>query len=159
METKKTGSIVGVYVMAIFVAIIDQFVKYFISAKMALGESFYITKNFLYIHLVHNEGAAFNILEGETAILIGIAIVAIIFISLLLVADKDIIDSEVLTCGLLIGGIAGNAIDRIVHGYVIDYISINIGSYSFPIFNFADICIVIAFLILIFGTTKESVWK
>ena len=42
-----------------------------------------------------------------------------------------------------------NLLDRIIHGYVIDYISLNIFGYHFPIFNFADICIVISMTILV----------
>ena len=51
--------------------------------------------------------------------------------------------------GVLLGGIIGNLIDRVLYGYVIDYLSFNIFGYSFPIFNFADICIVLSMIGLI----------
>ena len=51
--------------------------------------------------------------------------------------------------GILLGGIIGNLIDRVLYGYVIDYLSFNIFGYSFPIFNFADICIVLSMIGLI----------
>ena len=72
----------------------------------------------------------------------------------------DVIDDiDTFVYALLIGGIAGNLIDRIIYGYVIDYLSFNFGSYYFPIFNFADICIVLAALIILIRTIKESLWK
>ena len=47
------------------------------------------------------------------------------------------------------GGIFGNLIDRVIHGYVIDYLEVFIFKYSFPIFNLADICITLGILILL----------
>ena len=51
---------------------------------------------------------------------------------------------------MIFSGIYGNLIDRIFYGRVIDYLSFNIFNYSFPIFNFADICIVIGVVLLLF---------
>ena len=53
---------------------------------------------------------------------------------------------------MILSGSSGNLIDRIIYGYVIDYLDFNILGYNYPIFNFADMCIVIGIiLILIFG--------
>lgn len=54
----------------------------------------------------------------------------------------------------VIGGLIGNLIDRIIYGYVIDFIGINIFKYSFPIFNIADSLIVIGAILLIFRMDK-----
>lgn len=56
--------------------------------------------------------------------------------------------------GILLGGIIGNLIDRIIYGYVIDYLNFNIFGYNFPVFNFADICIVISIFIIIIEILK-----
>ena len=53
---------------------------------------------------------------------------------------------------LLIGGILGNLFDRIIYGYVIDYLDFYIFGYNFPIFNVADICIVISVIMIIIDT-------
>ena len=64
---------------------------------------------------------------------------------------------EIFSYSLLIGGIIGNLIDRIVRGYVIDFISIKLGNYNFPIFNVADILIVIGvFLLLLSSRRRQS---
>ena len=58
--------------------------------------------------------------------------------------------------GLLFGGILGNLLDRIIRGIVIDYISINIIGYHFPIFNLADVMITIGVIIMIIRTLKSE---
>ena len=56
---------------------------------------------------------------------------------------------------MLYGGIIGNFIDRIIYGYVIDYLEFIIINYNYPIFNFADICIVIS----VIGIVIKSIWE
>ena len=57
---------------------------------------------------------------------------------------------------MLFGGILGNLIDRVIFGYVIDFIGFEIGSYEFPIFNIADIAIVIGAVFIIIGSDKNE---
>ena len=58
--------------------------------------------------------------------------------------------------GLLIGGILGNVIDRIIRGYVIDFIDIKIFRYDFPIFNLADTFIVISIIYIIISLFRNE---
>ena len=58
--------------------------------------------------------------------------------------------------GLLFGGIIGNLIDRIFYGYVIDFLDFTIFGYDFPVFNFADICIVSGIFLLIIAICKKE---
>ena len=57
---------------------------------------------------------------------------------------------------LMIGGILGNLFDRCFNGYVIDFLSFKFGSYYFPIFNFADVFIVVGGIILIINILMED---
>lgn len=139
--------------------IADQIIKIVLSDKMILNQSFIIIKDFFSITLVHNTGAAFSILTGNRVLLILIGIAAIIGLFLYIKKLEVIDDIDVFTYSLLFGGIVGNLIDRIVHGYVIDYLSFNFGNYYFPIFNFADICIVISIVIILIRMIKEDLWK
>lgn len=143
----------------IIFTIIDQIVKIVLSNKMIVNQTLIIIKDFFSITLVHNTGAAFSILMGSRWLLsligIGALIGLIIYIRKLEVID----DINIFVYSLLFGGIVGNLIDRIVYGYVIDYLSFNFGKYYFPIFNFADICIVVAILIILFRMIKEDLWK
>ena len=55
---------------------------------------------------------------------------------------------------LLIGGILGNLFDRIIYGYVVDYLDFYFFNYNFPIFNIADICIVCSVVLIIIDTLR-----
>ena len=126
---------------------------------MILNQSIILIKNLFSITLTHNTGAAFSIFSGDKYLLISVAIVALIFLIIYVKKLAVIDDLDVFMYSLLFGGIIGNLIDRIIHGYVIDYLSFNFGSYYFPIFNFADMCIVISIIILLLRTIKEDLWK
>ena len=63
--------------------------------------------------------------------------------------QKNFDKYEIYSMGMILGGIFGNMIDRIIHHSVIDYISFQFGNYYFPVFNFADTCIVLGVLLLI----------
>ena len=149
----------NVLVFSIIFAFIDQFIKILVNSKMVLGTSIPIIKNFFSLTLVHNTGAAFSILTGNRILLIVIGFISIFLLSLYILKLKEIEDSDIYAYALLLGGIIGNLIDRIVHGYVIDYLSLNFGSYSFPIFNFADVCIVISIITILLKMLKEDLWK
>ena len=60
---------------------------------------------------------------------------------------------------LLYGGIVGNLFDRIVYGYVIDYLDFYIFNYNFPVFNFADVCIVISVILIIFDSIRGVLYE
>ncbi|MFA6327404.1 MAG: signal peptidase II, partial [Bacilli bacterium] len=73
--------------------------------------------------------------------------------------DNHITKTEVIGYSLVIGGIIGNLIDRIVYGHVIDFIDFRFGSYQFPLFNIADMCIVIGVFIIVVWLLKNSIIK
>ena len=146
-------------VFSIIAVVIDQLIKIVISSKVALDSSFPIVKGFWYITNVHNTGAAFSILEGSRLLFIAVGIIAIVLVALYYKSIEDKTDYDVVVFSLLIGGIIGNMIDRIIHGYVIDYLSFNIFGYNFPVFNLADTFIVIAIVLFVFRIIKEDVWS
>lgn len=146
-------------IYTIIFIILDQIIKIFISKFMNLHESINIIKNFFSITLVHNTGAAFSILTNNVPLLIGISLISLVLIYYYLLKDNKLIKIDYVIYSLLIGGIIGNLIDRIIHGYVIDYLSFKIFNYYFPIFNLADIGIVISVVLIIFKGIKEEVCK
>lgn len=149
----------NVYIISLIVVIIDQFIKAVVSYNMHLYEVFPLFKGFLDINLVHNTGAAFSFLQGGRVLFIVIAIIVILLISMYINSNDDVDKKRIFIYSLLLGGIVGNLIDRIIHGYVIDYISVTIFNYKFPVFNFADSCIVIAVIIAFIYTIKEDLWN
>lgn len=139
--------------------IIDQVIKCVLTNNMILNQSSVLIKNFLNITLVYNTGAAFNLLLGSRVILIIIGIAALLGILFYIKNTNMTTDGDVFVYSLLIGGILGNLIDRIFRGYVVDYLSFNIGNLYFPIFNFADACIVLSMVIILIKMLKEDLWK
>lgn len=144
---------------SIIFLIIDQAIKFFLSSKLVFNQSLIIVKNFLNITYVKNTGAAFSLFEGNTLLLILIGIVATICVVIYIYKLIEMDDIDIFSYSLLLGGILGNLFDRIIHGYVVDYISLNIFGYHFPIFNFADVCIVLGVIIILIITLKGDLWK
>lgn len=133
--------------------LIDQIIKILVSNMI---ESIIIIKNFFNLIYVENTGAAFSILENNTIFLIIITFISLFLIYKFLLKNKKFNKLEIVTYSLLIGGIIGNLIDRIIYGYVIDYLEFIILNRHMPIFNFADICIVIGTFLFLFITIKEE---
>ena len=139
--------------------ILDQLAKIVVSSKIALEGSIPIVKGFWSFTNVHNKGAAFSILEGSKLLFISVGIIAIVLIVLYYNSIEDRTEYDVMIHSMLIGGIIGNMIDRIIHGYVIDFLSFNIFGYNFPVFNLADTFIVLAIILLFARIIKEDVWS
>ena len=148
-----------VYFFGIVFFIVDQAIKYFISSKMILNQYTVVVKNFFNITYVHNTGAAFSLFNNARIFLIIIGILAVIIFTCYIFKIKNLNDFDMFTHSLVLGGILGNLFDRIIHGYVIDYISLNLFGYHFPIFNFADICIVVGVILIFISQVKGDLWK
>ncbi len=142
-----------ILIIAIISLALDQITKTIAALSLTFGEPLKVIKNFFYLTLVHNEGAAWG-LFSNTKVIIGIGtIIAMIVIYRFIYCFKQNTRNN-LAFGLLIGGLSGNLIDRVFTGYVIDFLDFYIFGYDFPVFNVADICIVIGVLLLIIAIFK-----
>ena len=133
-------------IISFLIIVIDRVVKILVNRYISLNKTISLIKNVFYLTNVHNEGAAFSIMYGLRYILIAVSIAFLIFIIYYMYKKKK----YNIEFALIIGGLIGNLIDRIVFGYVIDYIGVIIFKYYFPIFNIADALIVIGAIIFIF---------
>ncbi len=140
-------------IVATFLLIIDQIIKIVIDKTMMYGEIKTVISNFFYVTKVYNDGAAWSVLQGNVIFLVIIAIFSMIF---LLKYEKYFENKyrNIMAFGLVYGGLCGNLLDRIMYGHVIDYFKILFGSYSFPVFNLADIAIVCGFILIIYSVIK-----
>ena len=122
-QNEETGksSMLYYFVLIFAVIVIDQFSKFLISRSFSFG-SYPVVKNFLYITLVRNTGAAFGMLKGFNVILVLITAAVIAAAGRYLFVSKDRFVNFALC--LIIGGAIGNLIDRIVFGYVVDFIDV-----------------------------------
>lgn len=149
----------NICILAFLFAFIDQIIKVFISKLIPLNTDITIVPNFFYLANAHNDGAAFSAFQGNHLFLIVMTIISFIIVYLFFIKGKDLKRNELFLVSMLLGGILGNFIDRIIYGYVIDYLEFIFGNYHFPIFNFADSCIVISVLCLLFISFKEDLCK
>ena len=138
---------------------IDLLIKIIVINFMELYDTIKIIPGFFNITYVRNTGAAFSILEDSRIFFIVITFIALIVIYLFLLKDKVLNKYQTFLYSMLIGGIVGNLVDRIIYGYVIDYLSFNIFGYSFPVFNIADCFIVISVILLVLNEMRLNVCK
>ena len=143
--------------ISIICLLLDQITKLFITNNLVLNDSYTIINNFFNITLVHNDGAAWSILSGSRILLTFISLIALFIIYFLFIKNKELKKIETLIYGMLIGGITGNLFDRVLYGYVIDFLDFKIFNYNYPVFNIADCCIVIAAILLIADIVKEGI--
>ena len=151
MATKRTGSIWPWLGVALAVILVDQITKAMISRTFMLNEVRTIDA-YLDIVCAHNTGAAFSFLAGASGwqrwFFIGLGVIAAGFIVWLLArhGGQRLFGWAL---ALILGGALGNVIDRIWHGYVVDFIQVHYGGHYFPSFNAADSAITIGACLLI----------
>jgi len=135
--------------------IIDVIIKLIVKNTVLVHQSIKIIDNFFYITYVKNTGAAWSILSGKQIFLIIFSIIVVIMLIIYLCKKKEYNKFEIYGYSLLLGGAIGNLVDRIIYGYVIDYLNFYIFNYDFPIFNIADCCIVIGIMLLFIDTWRK----
>lgn len=118
------------------VLVLDQWSKWMVASHMDLFDSIPIIPGMLWFTYVHNRGAAFSMLEGGTLFFIISAVLIIVGITVYNVLTRLDPMARIVT-GLIVGGAAGNFIDRWRFGYVMDFIDIHI----WPVFNVADMAL------------------
>lgn len=136
-------------VIVLFCILIDQISKILIINNLEVNTGFNIIKSFFSIIYVRNTGAAWGFFSSGTMILAFLSM-TFLFLAIKYVFEmKSISKLSVISFGMLIGGITGNLIDRLVRGFVIDFFSFDLFGYNFPIFNLADSFIVISIILIV----------
>ena len=143
----------------IILVLIDQIIKIIMSNTIGnSGESISLIPNVLKLTYLENTGAAFGMFSGRI-ILIGVDLLLIFFILKLLLDKKnEMINGNKIGLTLILAGGIGNLIDRIFRGAVIDYLDIT-DLLNYPIFNFADICVVTGVILIIVVILIATVQK
>ncbi len=134
--TRRT-SLLWAFALATAVFVVDQGIKSAVEGSMWVGQSISLVPGFLSLTYIKNDGGAFGILGGSRWLLLFGSAVAVVVVLWLLLAGRP---TKLATfgCGLILGGAAGNLLDRLGSGEVTDYVH-----FSFwYIFNAADAAIV-----------------
>ncbi|MBE6117888.1 MAG: signal peptidase II [Erysipelotrichaceae bacterium] len=138
------------WAIMIAVLVLDQISKYWIQMNTVLHAHIEIIKDFFYIDYVRNTGAAWSLFSGKVPFLTVVSIVEMIVIAVILVRmHRRHETAYCVSLSLMLGGAAGNLIDRVILGYVRDFLHFYPLGYSFPVFNIADCGITIGMFIVI----------
>ena len=132
--------------------LIDLVTKYVVTMFL-INNQLTVIPNFFYLTYATNTGAAWSILNNHQVLLVVISIILIIFLFMIKSNFKENLRNDI-AFGLLYGGIAGNLMNRVFNGYVIDFLDFKIFNYDYPIFNIADILVVLGIILIIFAIFK-----
>ena len=137
--------------VALVVILLDQLTKTLILGDFQIGETRTVT-SFFNVVRVHNTGAAFNFLAGASGwqrwFFVGLGAAASAVIVWMLKKHPG----QKLFCfaiAMILGGAVGNVIDRLIHGYVVDFIQLHYAGRAFPSFNLADSAITLGAICLV----------
>lgn len=151
MTAKHSGRLWPWLAIALVVIVVDQITKMVIVDRLALNDSHTITPFFNIVRW-HNTGAAFSFLHDAAGwqrwFFAGLGLAAAVFIVWMLRRHG----AQTLFAGalaLILGGAIGNVIDRVLHGYVVDFIQVHWQRSYFPSFNVADSAITVGAILLI----------
>ena len=151
MKKKSLVVLISLLMLIVF----DQIIKYLIVKNFSIGEEKILMDNFLKFIYIRNTGAAFGILSGNIIFLIFITVLLIFYI--VNEMKKNINNNlSLLSFSLILSGALGNLIDRVVRGYVVDYISFTLFNREMSVFNLADTYITIGVILLIYIVIKEG---
>lgn len=143
------------------VLVADQFTKWLIRVNFLLGETRPVIGDVFHLTYCQNTGMAFGFLQGFSGVIAVFSIIAIgilIYLSRRWQREKIASRAVLISLGLVIGGAAGNLVDRFAHSSVIDFLDFGLGTYRWPAFNVADVCISVGvgLLVLFSAQNKET---
>jgi signal peptidase II len=152
-----TGKFLQWYVVVLLVFLLDAGSKAAVHNWMPYGQAIPFTDFFNLVH-ARNPGAAFSFLAdaGGWQRYFFIVLACVISIWLALELRKALPELQAVAYSLILGGALGNAFDRGLRGYVVDYLDFHVGGWHWPAFNIADIGIVCGAALMVLATLRET---
>ena len=146
--------------LSLLVVVLDQVTKLWIASNLQYNMPIAVLPSFIDLRLLHNEGAAWSFLATAggwqrwflTGLAIVVSIILVIWLSRL--KQRDYLLAVALA--LVLGGAVGNVIDRMIYGYVIDFIDVYYNTWHWPAFNLADSAISLGAIILIIDALRSQ---
>lgn len=144
-------------ILIVIVLIVDQYTKY-LALSLKDGRRISIIGDHLSLVYLENRGAAFGIFQDKKWFLLISSVLIILYLLYFYIKYKNSINNIMkIGIGLVLGGAFGNMIDRVFRGFVVDFISYRFpNGYGFPIFNVADMAVIIGSFVLIISTFAKE---
>ena len=147
-------------ILAVLFIVVDQVSKYLIASNMELGENISVIPGILDFNYTHNDGMAFGLgSEAFRWIFVVVTIIVCAVLVYLMLKKEFKHKLYYVSVACIVGGGIGNLIDRVLNGYVVDFLSL---SFFSPICNFADYCItagtimLVVFILFYFGKKPKE---
>lgn len=138
---------------------LDAWTKFLASSHLLMFQPVEVT-SWLNWRLAHNPGAAFSFLANaggwQRWFFTGLALVVSVFLLSWLFKTERHQRLLPTALSLVLGGAIGNVIDRLMHGYVVDFIDVHVGGYHWPAFNIADSAITCGIILLLLDAARET---
>lgn len=156
-QSQASPSLLSWLALAAVVILADQFSKTLILDAFQYGDSLYVTPFFNVVR-AHNTGAAFSFLAGAGGwqrwffVLLGAVATVVIVVMLRRHGEQKLL---AMALSLILGGAVGNVIDRLRHGYVVDFVQVHWADWYFPAFNVADSAITLGAMLLIWDELRR----
>lgn len=149
------------YGLGILLLGLDQVSKRLALANLSIGHPQELLGQVLRMSLRRNSAAAFSISWGGPSFLLVFTAAAAIAVAVVIWRCRGCTPLSLLALGAIMGGAAGNAVDRILYGWVVDFIDIGAGGWRWPTFNVADIAISVGgiLLVLLHGRKTQPAGK
>ena len=142
------------FFLALLVVLLDRWTKRIVASHIAMYRHIQIIPGFFRLTHTENTGAAFSLFADspshwKTTLLIGFSLVAMMIVSVLLWRQARALTITGIALSLILGGAVGNLWDRVASGRVVDFLLFYFKQYQWPVFNLADIAIVVGAALLV----------
>lgn len=134
-------------IISAVVVILDQISKYLVVQNIAEGATVKCIDGLFHLTYIKNEGAAFGMLSDRRWVFMAVSVIAIAAIIIYMWRAKPQSMWEKTALGMIVGGGIGNMIDRVLNGYVVDFVEVEF--VKFAVFNVADAFVTVSCGILI----------
>ncbi len=140
---------------------LDRMTKWVIESRVSFLDTYRVIPGFFDIVHSQNRGVAFGMFndstsEWRTVLLVVASMAAVVVISAMLWKAERLDRKTLWGCSLILGGAAGNLVDRLLWGQVTDFLLFHVGQYAWPTFNVADSAIVIGCGLLLLDLVRAK---
>ncbi|HWR89787.1 MAG TPA: signal peptidase II [Dissulfurispiraceae bacterium] len=140
------------FLISFVILILDQITKHIIKTSLGPADVIPVLPFFSIVY-VENTGSAFGMFKSlGNAFFVTLSFVAIAVVAFLVVKDEQ----NRLGLSLVLGGAAGNLVDRMRFGYVVDFLDFFAGSVHWPAFNVADSALTVGIILLLIATVRSG---
>jgi len=149
------------FAITLFILLLDHLTKWAVRANLDLHSAIELIPNYLNLSYVQNTGVAFGLLADVESVWKPyiLAVIAVVAVVVIFVYSSRVPLTRTLfqvSLATILGGILGNFLDRIVHGFVVDFIEFHIyDSFHWPNFNVADSAITIGIALFLLDTIRN----